>query len=91
MGEKQISLHFGFLVPTMAKQLKPQGYRLPRKHIADEMNIAISSLGLARLLTDAQKDMARKKLAKRILRDLIPIRRRTTPSPQSSTHEKDNG
>lgn len=76
MADKTLSMVFGFLAPKMAKQLREQGYRLPRKHIADEMNIAISSLGLAGLLTDSQKDAARKKLAALILRDVIPIRRK---------------
>lgn len=85
---KTLSITFGFLAPKMAKQLKAQGYRLPPRHIADEMNIAISSLALAGLLTEGQKHAARKKLVARITRDLIPIRRRATPTGEKADDER---
>ena len=48
----------------------------------DEGNIAISTLSLGGFLTDGQRDQAREKLARRILRDLIPIRSRAAHPEQ---------
>lgn len=71
----QILLKFGFLAPKMARQLKAQGYRLPPRHCADDVNIAISTLCLGGFITERQRDQARRKLAQRVMRDMVPLRR----------------
>ncbi len=86
MSEK-VSLDFGFLVPKFAKQLKPQGYRLPRNHCADEVNDAISLLWLGKFITETQRDQARYRLARRILKDMVPIQKRRAAPTEEPRHE----
>ena len=75
MADKMVSISFGFLAQKMNKQLRAFGFRLPRNHCADDVNIAISTLALGGFITESQKHQARQKLVKRILRDAIPLRK----------------
>lgn len=76
----KLILEFGFLVPPFRTQLERQGFRLPRRHIADEANQALSMLCMAGLITERQREAGRRKLVRRIIAAMKPIVQRA-PTP----------
>lgn len=69
----KLGMEFGFLAPKLTVQLRKQGLRLKRgkrsyERTWGDLNLAISSLALAGIITEGAKDAARKKLLRHSLK-----------------------
>ncbi|SER23144.1 MULTISPECIES: hypothetical protein [Pseudomonas] len=61
-----LSVKMGVLAPSLVEQLKPYGLKLDQVQSLQDLNHAITRLYLAEVLTETEKERARKRLMKRI-------------------------
>jgi len=68
MEKKQIRIGFGALVPTIAKQLKEQGFKFDAKKVKhfEKLRESITYLAFADLITENHRDRATQKLFNKI-------------------------
>ena len=74
---KEISIHMGFFAPTIAQQLRKQGFRYtPEKvKLFQKYSTSIGELALGDLLTDNEKRRLREKLFTQIKRHVVQMNR----------------
>jgi hypothetical protein len=65
----------GVLAPSLVEQLKPYGLKLNHVKQLQDLNQAITRLYLAEVLTESEKERARKRLIKRITNAVKEIKR----------------
>jgi len=80
---KQLEIHFGFFSPTIAQQLRKQGFRYTTEKVKifQRNSTMIGQLSLADLVTDAEKKRMRDRLYNRIKRHVLQMNRPKKPKP----------
>ncbi len=74
---KELAIHLGLLAPTIAQQLRKQGFRysLDKARTFQRNSTMISEMWLADLVTDAEKTRMHERLFRKIRRHVVQMNR----------------